>query len=106
MATGYNRFYDQLASLVDSINHDSDPAQRLNNLQQFAKDASSLAVRSRDDAAYELRSKYAGADAEILAGINRKYIDYWARRHMIRNRLPRLKNKYKIIDVSDTMDLS
>lgn len=106
MATTYNRFYDQLQSLIDSINHDSDTVERLANLQRFAQDASALTIRSRDDAAYELRTRYSSEDAEKLAGVARRYIDYWAHRHRERNGLPKLKKRYKDIDYSTVMDLS
>lgn len=105
MATPYHKFYEQMQHLVDSINHDSDSSQRLANLQQLYKDSLTLLLRSRDEAAYELRSKVSSENAEQLSGISRKYVDYWARRWMKKNRLPRLKQR-RTVDLSNAIDLS
>lgn len=105
MAVNYTQFYDQMQSLVDSINHDSDPAQRLSNLQRLYKDGLTMLLRSRDEAAYELRSRYSSEDAEAVAKISRKYIDYWARRWQRKNALPGLKKKRRI-DLAQVIDLS
>lgn len=105
MATNYLTFYSQFQSLIDSINHDSDVGKKLFNLQSLQKDGLKLIIKSRDEAAYELRSRYSGPDAERITGISRKYIDYWARRWMKKNSLPRLKNRLSV-DLSDVIDLS
>ena len=105
MAVNYNKFYDQMQSLVDSINHDSDPAERLSNLQRLYKDGLTMLLRSRDQAAYDLRTRYSSEDAEVVSRISRKYIDYWARRWMRRNALPGLKKKRRV-DLSNAIDLS
>lgn len=105
MAVKYTYFYDEFQRLVDSLTHDSDDSQRLANLQQLYKDGLTLMIRSRDEAAYELRSKYSSKDAQALSGINRKYIDYWANRYRVRNALPPLK-RMKRVDLSNAIDLS
>ena len=105
MSVQYTRFYDQMQGLIDSINHDSDPAHRLTNLQRLYKDGLTLILQSRDEAAYELRTRYSGADAASISGIDRKFIDYWAHRWRKRNNLPPLKRK-KRIDLSSVLDLS
>lgn len=105
MAVNYTQFYDQMRSLVDSINHDSDPGQRLTNLQRLYKDGVTMLLLSRDQAAYDLRVKYSSEDAETVSRISRKYIDYWARRWMRRNGLPSLKQKRRV-DLSNVLDLS
>jgi hypothetical protein len=62
-------------------------------------------IRARDEAAYDLRTRYSSDDAERLSGVSRKYIDYWANRYRERNALPLLK-KRRTIDLSNVMDLS
>ena len=105
MAVKYTYFYDEFQGLIDSLVHDSDESQRLANLQQLYKDGMTLMIRSRDEAAYELRSKYSSKDAQALSGINRNYIDYWANRYRVRNALPPLK-RIKRVDLSNAIDLS
>jgi hypothetical protein len=105
MATDYNYFYTQFQAIVDSINHDSDLHQRLSNLQRLNVDMRRVIIDSRDDAAYELRSRYSSQDAEAISKISRKYIDYWAKRWMRKNYLPPLKQR-KRIDLSNVLDLS
>ena len=105
MGTRYNFFYDQMQSLIDSINHDSDPAERLANLQRIYKDGLTMMLRSRDEAAYELRSRYSSQDAEAVAKVSAKYIDYWAKRHQNRHNLPPLARKRRV-DLADVIDLS
>lgn len=104
MAT-YNQFFDQMQSLIDTINHDSDPAARLGNLQRIYKDSLTIMLRARDEAAYDLRSRYSSLDAEQLSGVSAKYIDYWARRHRVRHQLPALKQRRRV-DLSNVLDLS
>lgn len=105
MTIRYTHFYDEFQALIDSLAHDSDESQRLANLQRLYKDGVTLLLRARDEAAYDLRCRYASQDAEALSGINRKYIDYWASRYRERNALPQLKKKARI-DLSNVMDLS
>jgi hypothetical protein len=105
MAIRYTQFFNQMQSLIDSIDHDSDPAERLNNLQRIYKDSLTIMIRSRDQAAYDLRMRYSSTEAERLAGVNRKYIDYWANRYRKAQGLPALKKKTSI-DLSQVIDLS
>ena len=105
MTVRYTHFYDEFQGLVDSLTHDSDESQRLANLQQLYKDGLTLMIRARDEAAYDLRSRYSSKDAQALSGINRKYIDYWANRYRLRNALPPLK-RIKRVDLSNAIDLS
>jgi len=100
-----HRFYQQFQSLIDSINHDSDPTQKLANLQQVHKDGMTLVRRARDEAAYELRSRYSSEDAEQLSGISRRHLDYWAKRHMYRHALPPLR-PLRRVDLSNARNLS
>lgn len=104
MGIRYTHFYDEFQGLMDSLLHDSDQSQRLANIQQLYKDGLTLMIRSRDEAAYDLRAVYSSEDAEALSGVNRKYIDYWANRHRVRNALPALKRK-KRVDLSHVIDL-
>jgi len=105
MTIRYTHFYDEFQGLLDSMYHDSDQSQRLNNLQRLYKDGVTLLIRARDEAAYELRTRYSSEDAERLSNVSRKYIDYWANRHRKRNALPPLKRK-RSIDLSNVIDLS
>lgn len=105
MVLRYTDFYDEFQQLLDSINHDPDESQRLANLQKLYKDGTTLLLRSRDEAAYDLRTRYSSKDSEVLSGINRKYVDYWATRHRVRNGLPPLK-RMKRVDLSNAIDLS
>ena len=105
MGIRYTHFYDEFQGLIDSLVHDADESQRLANLQRLYKDGLTLLTRSRDEAAYELRTRYASEDAEALAGISRKYINHWANRHRERNGLPPLKQKRRV-DLANVMDLS
>jgi hypothetical protein len=105
MSIRYTHFYDEFQGLMDSIAHEPDQSKRLSNLQQLYKDGTTLMLRSRDSAAYDLRTRYSSEDSEALTGINRKYIDYWATRHRNRNGLPPLKRK-KRVDLSNAIDLS
>ena len=105
MSIKYTHFYDELQGLIDSLMHDSDESQRLANLQKLYKDGMTLMIRARDEAAYDLRTTYSSEDASILSGVNRRDVDYWARRYMKRNKLPTLK-KRKRVDLSNAIDLS
>lgn len=105
MATPYHQFHDQMQAIIDSISHDSDNAARLNNLQRLSTDFRRAIIAARDEAAYDLRTHYSSEDAEILAGVARRYIDYWARRWQQKNMLPKLKARRRI-DLSDAVDLS
>lgn len=105
MASNYNYFYAQMQSIVDSINHDADPAQRLSNLQRLTTDIRRMLIDSRDDAAYSLRSKYSSEDAAQVVDISSQYVDYWANRWRKKNGLDSLKRK-KRIDLSNVIDLS
>jgi hypothetical protein len=46
--------------------HDSDESQRLENLQKLYKDGMLLMIRARDEAAYDLRTKYSSEDAQFF----------------------------------------
>lgn len=105
MGTPYHAFHDQMQSVIDSIAHDSDTQSRLNNLHRLSTDFHRAILAARDEAAYDLRSKYSSEDAEIMAGVSRRYIDYWARRWQKRHALPPLKQR-KRIDLSGVIDLS
>ena len=102
----YPRYYDMLQALIDSITQDPDQHTRLANLQQLYKDSNRMLLQARDQAAYDLRSRYSSEDAEILARTPRKYIDYWAKRWQKRNGLPRLRNKRRTDLTGITVDLS
>ena len=78
MGIRYTHFYDEFRGLLDSLMHDSDETQRLSNINQLNKDATSLILKARDEAAYELRTRFAGADAEAISGVARPTLDYWA----------------------------
>lgn len=103
---GYDVFYRQLEGLVDSINHESDPAERLLNLQQLSKDARRMLLNYRDRAAYDLRVKYSSEDAESITGIERHHIEYWAKRWRTRNGMPPIKRKKRHADLSSALVLS
>lgn len=105
MGTPYHQFHDQMQALIDSVNHDADPLSRLANLQRLTTDSRRALIAARDEAAYDLRTRYSSEDAEILAGVARRYIDYWARRWMKRNALPPLKARRRV-DLSQVIDLS
>lgn len=105
MSVRYTQFYDEFQNLLDTINHDSDHSQRLSNLQQLYKDGTKTMLRARDEAAYDLRTRYSSQDAEALAGISSKYINYWANRYRIRYGLAPLKRRNRI-DLSNVIDLS
>lgn len=105
MSIRYTHFYDEFQALIDSLVQDSDESQRLANLQRLYKEGLTLMLRARDEAAYDLRTRYSSEDAEALAGISRRYIDYWATRYRRRNALPTLKRK-KRVDLSNVLDLS
>ena len=105
MAAQYTQFFAQMQSIIDSINHDSDPSQRLANLQRIYKDSLTIMLRARDEAAYDLRTRYSTQDAEALSGVSSKYIEYWARRHRDRYALPPLKARRRV-DLSNVLDLS
>lgn len=105
MGIRYTHFYDEFQGLLDSLTHDSDETQRLANIQSLHKDATSLLLRARDEAAYDLRTRYSGKDAETLSNVSRRHIDYWAKRHMRRNNLPPLKRRERV-DLSNVVDLS
>lgn len=101
----YNRIHNEFQALLDSINHDSDPTTKLNNIQRLYKEGLTTLIRYRDEAAYELRTKYSSQDAEQIAKISRRHIDYWAKRHMKRYAKPPLKQMRRI-DLSNVIDLS
>ena len=105
MGIRYTHFYDEFQALIDSLLHDSDETQRLANLQRLYKEGLTLMLRARDEAAYDLRTKYSSEDAEALAGVSRRHIDYWATRYRRRNNLPKLKQKRRV-DLSEFIDLS
>lgn len=105
MASGYTQFYDMLRGLVDSIAHEGDEVQRLKYLRQFRTDALRMALKARDEAAYDLRSRYSSEDAEALTGIPRRHIDYWVKRHRKATGLPPVPRRERI-DLSGAVDLS
>ena len=105
MATQYTRFFDQFQQLIDSVAHDSDPESRLANLQRLYRDGLTIMLNARDEAAYDLRTKYSSQDAAVLTGVDRKFIDYWANRWRVRKMLPPLR-KMKRVDLSKAVDLS
>lgn len=105
MSIRYTHFYDEFQALLDSMYNDSDQSQRLANLQQLYKDGVTLLRRARDEAAYDLRTRYSSEDAEVLSGVSRRYIDYWANRYREANAMPPLKKKRRI-DLTNVMDLS
>lgn len=105
MSIRYTHFYDEFQALLDSMYHDSDQSQRLANLQQLYKDGVTLLRRARDEAAYDLRTRYSSEDAEVLSGVSRRYIDYWATRYQRANAAPPLKKKRRV-DLTNVMDLS
>lgn len=105
MGTPYHRYHDQMQAVIDSIAHDSDPTSALSNFQRLSTDFRRAIIAARDEAAYDLRTRHSSEDAEILAGVSRRYIDYWAHRWQRKNGLPRLKQK-KRTDLSDVVDLS
>jgi len=105
MTYRYTRAYDQAQALIDTINHDSDPHERLSNLQRLTNDLRRMLVAARDEAAYDLRSRYSSEDAEQIAGISRRFIDYWARRWRVKHDLPGLMRKRQP-DLAQVIDLS
>jgi len=105
MGIRYTHFYDGFRDLLDSLMHESDETQRLSNINQLNKDATSLILKARDEAAYELRTRFAGADAEAISGVARPTLDYWASRHKDRLGLPPLK-RIERVDLTNVIDLS
>lgn len=105
MSARYTHFHGQMVSVIDSINHDADPSTRLSHLQRLSADLRRVLLDSRDEAAYELRTRYSSEDAEAIAGVSRRYIDYWAKRWQRKNGLPRLKQMRRQ-DLSGAMNLT
>lgn len=105
MGVRYTHFYDEFCGLLDSMNHESDETQRLANIQTLYKDIVPMLLRLRDEAAYDLRTRYSSVDASTLSGVSRRHLDYWASRHQQRNFLPPLKRKSRV-DLSNVGDLS
>lgn len=101
----YHRHHDMLQAIIDSISTDPNTHKRLADIQQLYKDANRMFLQARDEAAYDIRTQFASEDAEYLAGVSRRHIDYWARRWQRRHGLPPLRQK-KRIDLSTVTDLS
>ena len=104
MTVQYTRVYSEAQAMIDSVMHDSDPAQRLSNIYRLTTDLRRLLIDARDEAAYDLRVVYASEDSEKITGVSRRYIDYWAKRWRTKRDLPRLKNKRRV-DLSEALDL-
>lgn len=101
----YYRHHETLQAIVDDMARNPNIEKRLADIQKLYKDANRMLIDARDKAAYEIRSHYAGQEAEHLAGVSRRYINYWAKRWQQKNALPPLKAR-KRIDLSNVPDIS
>jgi hypothetical protein len=105
MVLRYTQVHDEFMTLLDNVQREPDEAARLAILQSLYRDALTRLVASRNEAAYDLRTRYSVIDSEIVTGIARQDIDRWARRHMARNGLPPLKRMNRV-DLSNAIDIS
>lgn len=106
MSSNYHRYHDMLQALIDSIAADPDPHARLGYIQRLNTDARRMLLDARNEAAYDLRSRYSGKDAQQIAGVTERLINYWAKRWQKQRGLPPLKAKRRSIDLSNAIDLS
>lgn len=100
----YHSHYSVMQGVIDSIAHEQHPEQRLAYLHRLRADADRMILAHRDEAAYDLRTRFNGEDSERVTGIPRRYIDYWAQRHRRKHNLPALKRISKS-DISGAFDL-
>ena len=105
MAVPYSKFFSQFQAIVDSVNHDSDPVMRLSNLARLTSEVQTLLVRARNEAAYDMRCKFATKDVAEISGVDAKTLDYWVRRHRDRTGAPAV-GRHQRINLGKFIDLS
>lgn len=100
----YAQYREAMLNVIDGINREPNEAQRLRWMRDLLEEARHEMVRQRNAAAYDLRCKVTGENAEMFTGISRDKIDVWVDAH--RNRtgagpIPRTRR-----DLTVTMNLS
>lgn len=105
MGLKYTEAYAEMQGLVDFISKDPDLPARLVNIDNLRTDFASLLTRAREEAAYELRTRYPLDEAERLTGMPRKTIDRWAYKWKSRYALPAMM-RVKRADLTQAIDLS
>jgi hypothetical protein len=103
--------FDSFQSLIDQIDQQSDPAVRLACYTYLLDLVQQRAVRGRDGAAYDARTKYPVRDIGDIAGSDPSDVYYWAQRHKTRNGLPALGRRYpqdltKAKDITQALGVS
>lgn len=106
MGTRYTDFYSQFEAMIDTVAHDSDPVQRLENLHRLHKDMSKVFIAARNEAAYDLRVQQPLGEASRLTGISRERINYWCYQHMRRHGLSGGLKRLKRIDLTGAPDIT
>ena len=105
MGLKYSDVYAEMQGLIDFINKDPDLAARLVNTHNLRIDFANILARGREEAAYELRTKYPADEAGRLTGMSNRTIDKWAYNWRYRNDLPPMM-RMKKADLSNPIDLT
>lgn len=97
--------YDALVNLLDTINGEQDPLQRLLLHSYFLDLYRQRVIPARNATAYEARQKYAMIDILEGGGWSRQKVVYWIERHREATGAPALGRRERQ-DISAAIDLS
>lgn len=97
--------YDALIALLDTIEREQDPVQRLDLYQYLTRLYADRVLAARNAAAYEARKQYTIDEICGHAEIDYKSVYYYAAQHQQKTGAPPLP-KHTGLDVSRAVDIS
>lgn len=105
MTVNADRAFHAILDLADNVARTPDIPTRLTTLVRINEEWDRIIVPLRDRTAYELRERYALADAAQLTGHSPTAITYWMMQHRRRTGAPKI-GRHERIDLSGAIDLS
>lgn len=105
MTVNADRAFHALLDLADNVARTPDIPTRLNTLVRINSEWDRIIVPLRDQTAYELRLRYALADAAQLTGHSPTAITYWMMQHRRRTGAAKI-GRHERVNLDGAIDLS
>jgi len=97
---------DQALALLDSLQSEPDPLQRLRNIRDVEEMLKPRLARLRDEAAYRSRESLSADDIGDYTGYGARHVSVMAARHAELTGLPSVLYQRRIVDLAGYLDLT
>ena len=101
MSVKYSHVHESLVSMMDLIQSDPDPINRLVNMTQLEREMRSFVIPARNQAAYDAKMKYTTQQIVMHTRLLPSLIEYWSGQHRKKTGAPRKGKR----DLSGARDL-